>query len=86
MLIYYYGLNIVVNYKNFDFIIFGQGSGGNFINSNFYWGLMVIFGYINWYEDILNCWIFFNINMDVLCVVLNDLNNNQWDLDCLGWL
>lgn len=83
---YYYGLNIVANYKNFDFTIFGQGSGGNLINSNLYRGLMVTSGYTNWHEDILNRWTPSNTNTDVPRVVLNDPNNNQRDSDRPGWL
>jgi len=83
---YYYGLNFVANYKNFDFTIFGQGSGGNLINSNLYKGLMLTSSYTNWHEDILNRWTPSNTNTDIPRVVLNDPNNNQRDSDRPGWL
>lgn len=83
---YYYGLNIVAEYKGFDFTIFGQGSGGNLINSNLYRGLMVTSGYTNWHEDILDRWTPENTNTDIPRVVLNDPNNNQRDSDRPGWL
>ncbi|WP_439130069.1 SusC/RagA family TonB-linked outer membrane protein [Polaribacter sp.] len=83
---YYYGINITANYKNFDFTIFGQGSGGNLINSNLYRGLMPTQGFTNWHEDILNRWTPTNTNTTVPRVVLNDPNNNQRDSDRPGWL
>lgn len=83
---YFYGLNIVANYKGFDFTIFGQGSGGNLINSNLYRGLMVTSGYTNWHEDILNRWTPTNTNTETPRVVWNDPNNNQRDSDRPGWL
>ncbi|WP_439129041.1 SusC/RagA family TonB-linked outer membrane protein [Polaribacter sp.] len=83
---YYYGLNITAKYKDFDFTIFGQGSGGNLINSNLYRGLMPTQGFTNWHEDILNRWTPTNTNTTVPRVVLNDPNNNQRDSDRPGWL
>ncbi|WP_370479185.1 SusC/RagA family TonB-linked outer membrane protein [Tamlana flava] len=83
---YYYGLNITANYKNFDFTIFGQGSGGNLINSNLYRGLMPTSGYTNWHEDILNRWTPTNTNTDVPRVVFLDPNNNGRDSNRPGWL
>ncbi|MFL1013437.1 SusC/RagA family TonB-linked outer membrane protein [Flavisericum labens] len=83
---YYYGLNITANYKNFDFTIFGQGSGGNLINSNLYRGLMPTSGYTNWHEDILNRWTPTNTNTDVPRVVFLDPNNNGRNSNRPGWL
>jgi len=83
---YYYGLNITAKYKNIDFTIFGQGSGGNLINSNLYRGLMPTTGYTNWHEDILDRWSPSNTNTDVPRVVFGDPNNNQRDSDRPGWL
>lgn len=83
---YYFGLNLVANFKNFDLTIFGQGSGGNLINSNLYRGLMPTSGYTNWHEDILQRWTPSNTNTDVPRVVWNDPNNNQRDSDRPGWL
>lgn len=83
---YYYGINITANFKNFDFTIFGQGSGGNLINSNLYRGLMPTTGYTNWHEDILDRWTPTNTNTTVPRVVFGDPNNNQRDSDRPGWL
>ncbi|MGB3144256.1 MAG: TonB-dependent receptor [Maribacter sp.] len=83
---YYYGLNITAKYKNIDFTIFGQGSGGNLINSNLYRGLMPTSGYTNWHEDILDRWTPSNTNTTVPRVVFNDPNNNGRDSDRPGWL
>lgn len=83
---YYYGLNVVAEYKGFDFTIFGQGSGGNLINSNLYRGLMPTSGYTNWHEDILDRWTPTNTDTDVPRVVWNDPNNNQRDSNRPGWL
>lgn len=83
---YYYGINITANYKNFDFTIFGQGSGGNLINSNIYRGLMPTTGYTNWHEDILNHWTPTNTNTDVPRVIFLDPNNNGRDSNRPGWL
>lgn len=83
---YYYGINITAKYKNFDFTIFGQGSGGNLINSNLYRGLMPTTGYTNWHEDILNRWTPENPSTTVPRVVFGDPNNNQRDSNRPGWL
>ncbi len=83
---YYYGLNVVAEYKGFDFTIFGQGSGGNLINSNLYRGLMPTSGFTNWHEDILDRWTMSNTDTDIPRVVWNDPNNNQRDSDRPGWL
>lgn len=83
---YFYGLNISANYKDFDFTIFGQGSGGNLINSNIYRGLMPTSGYTNWHEDILNHWTPSNTNTDIPRVIFLDPNNNGRNSDRPGWL
>lgn len=83
---YNYGLNITAKYKNFDFTIFGQGSGGNLINSNIYRGLMPTSGFTNWHQDILNRWTPTNTNTDVPRVVFLDPNNNGRDSNRPGWL
>lgn len=83
---YYYGLNITAKYKDFDFTIFGQGSGGNLINSNLYRGLMPTSGFTNWHEDILDRWTPTNTNTNVPRVVLDDPNNNGRDSNRPGWL
>ncbi len=83
---YNYGINISVNYKDFDFTIFGQGSGGNLINSNLYRGLMPTSGYTNWHEDILNHWTPTNTNTDIPRVIFLDPNNNGRNSNRPGWL
>lgn len=85
---YYYGLNIVANFMNFDFTIFGSGSGGNLINSNIYRGLMGsdAFGFTNRHEDILDRWTPENTNTDIPRMVYQDPNMNSRDSDRPGWL
>lgn len=83
---YNYGINFSANYKDFDFTIFGQGSGGNLINSNLYRGLMPTSGYTNWHEDILNHWTPTNTNTDIPRVIFLDPNNNGRDSNRPGWL
>ncbi|MGB3775310.1 MAG: TonB-dependent receptor, partial [Leeuwenhoekiella sp.] len=81
-----YGINLTAQYKDFDFTIFGQGAGGNLINSNLYRGLMPTTGYTNWHEDILNRWTPENTNTTVPRVVFLDPNNNGRDSNRPGWL
>jgi hypothetical protein len=85
---YYYGLNIVLGFKNFDFTFFGSGSGGNVINSNIYRGLMGsdAFGFTNRHEDILDRWTPENTDTDIPRVIFQDANINGRDSDRPGWL
>jgi TonB-dependent starch-binding outer membrane protein SusC len=85
---FYYGLNIVANYKNFDFTIFGSGSGGNLINSNIYRGLMSseAFGFTNRHEDILDRWTPENTETDIPRVVFGTGNFNNQNSDRPNWL
>jgi len=85
---YNYGLNIVAGYKNFDLTIFGNGAGGNLINSNIYRGLMSAeaFGYTNRHTDILNRWTPENTNTDIPRIKHQDANLNSRDSDRPGWL
>ncbi|WPP52111.1 SusC/RagA family TonB-linked outer membrane protein [Catalinimonas niigatensis] len=83
---FYYGLNLVANYKNFDLTVFASGSGGNLINSNFYRGLMTTSGFTNWHEDILNRWTAENPSREYSRVVFNDPNLNNRDSDRPNWL
>lgn len=85
---YYYGINMVLNYKNFDFTVYGSGSGGNLINSNIYRGLMSAdaFGFSNRHEDILNRWTPENTNTDVPIIKFQDANINNRDSNRPGWL
>ena len=83
---YYYGLNITAGYKSFDLTIFGQGAGGNLINSNLYRGLMPTSSFTNWHEDILDRWTSENPSNTVPRVVWNDPNQNGRNSDRPGWL
>ncbi|WP_228850768.1 SusC/RagA family TonB-linked outer membrane protein [Aegicerativicinus sediminis] len=83
---YNYGINITASFKNFDFTFFGQGSGGNLINSNLYRGLMPTSGYTNWHEDILDRWTPTNTDTNVPRVMFLDPNNNGRDSNRPGWL
>ena len=83
---YYYGLNITMKYKGFDFTIFGNGHGGSFINSREYRWLMFTSGYTNKHEDMLQRWTPSNTNTDVPRVVDTDPNGNGRDSDRPGWL
>lgn len=85
---YHYGLNIVANYKHFDLTLFGNGSGGNLINSNIYRGLMspAGFGYTNRHTDILDRWTPENTNTEIPRIVHDDPNGNGRDSDRPGWL
>lgn len=83
---YYYGLNLVAEYKNFDLTVFGSGSGGNLINSNLYRGLMTSTGFTNWHEDILGRWTPDNPSTTIPRMIWQDPNNNNRDSDKPGWL
>lgn len=85
---YYYGVNIVATFRNFDFTIFGSGSGGNLINSNIYRGLMGsdAFGFTNRHEDMLNRWTPENTNTNIARIVYQDGNINARDSNRPGWL
>ncbi len=85
---YYYGINIVANFMNFDFTFFGSGSGGNLINSNIYRGLMGsdAFGFTNRHEDILGRWTPENTDTDIPRMIYQDPNINGRDSDRPGWL
>lgn len=85
---YYYGLNVVLNYKGFDFTVFGSGAGGNLINSNVYRGLMGSdgFGFTNRHEDILDRWTVDNTNTNIPRMIFQDANINGRDSNRPGWL
>lgn len=83
---YYYGINIVMSYKGFDFTIFGSGAGGNEINSNLYRGLMPTTGFTNWHEDILDRWTPENPSNTTPRMIWTDPNNNGRNSNRPGWL
>ena len=83
---YYYGINLVATFKNFDLTVFGSGSGGNMINSNLYRGLMPSTGFTNWHEDIQGRWTPQNPSTTIPRMVWQDPNNNGRNSDRPGWL
>lgn len=73
-----YGININLNYKNFDFSILGQGVQGNdvyFLYGNFAYEVQSR-GF-NSYHDILNRWTPNNTNTDIPRVSIDDRNGNR---------
>jgi TonB-dependent starch-binding outer membrane protein SusC len=83
---FYYGLNLSAKYKGFDFTLFLSGSGGNYINSNLYRGLMPTSSYTNWHEDINDHWTTDNPSNEIPRVMWGDPNDNQRDSNRPGWL
>lgn len=71
----YYGLNINLGYKNFDFSMFWQGSSGNKVYNGVYRDLM---GgqYSNHHVDKLNFWTVANTNTNIPRPVIGDPNAN----------
>lgn len=75
---YSYGMNFSADYKNFDFSMFWQGSGGNKIFNAMYRNLM-IGQYTNHHTDELNYWTPTNTNTNVPRPVIGDPNANARD-------
>lgn len=77
---YSYGINLSSSYKNWDFSMFLQGSGGNKVFNETYRGLM---GgqYVNGSTDMLNYWTPTNTNTNVPRPVIGDPNANSRDSD-----
>jgi TonB-linked SusC/RagA family outer membrane protein len=72
---YYYGLNFDCDYKNFDFSMFWQGSGGNKVFNGVYAALMT--GQDgNQHVDELNFWTPTNTNTSVPRPIMGDPNGN----------
>ncbi|MBE5321866.1 TonB-dependent receptor [Pedobacter sp. MR2016-19] len=70
---YTYGITINLAYKNFDFVAFGNGVGGNMIFQGLR-RLDVTYG--NWQQSILDRWTPTNTSTDVPRVADKDLNGN----------
>lgn len=71
---YTYGLTINMAYKNFDFVVFGSGAGGNMI----FQGLRRLdVTFANWQTDILNRWTPTNPSTTIPRVVEKDDNKNN---------
>ena len=68
-----YGVNVNLSYKNFDFLAFGTGAGGNMIFQGLR-RLDVTYG--NWQTKILDRWTPSNPSTTMPRVVENDLNGN----------
>jgi len=75
---YSYGFNFSANYKNFDFSMFWQGSGGNKVFNGLYRNLMTE-QYGNSSVDALNYWTPTNTNTDVPRPIIGDPNANARD-------
>lgn len=75
---YSYGFNFSANYKNFDFSMFWQGSGGNKVFNGLYRNLMTE-QYGNSSVDALNYWTLTNTNTDVPRPIIGDPNANARD-------
>lgn len=71
----YYGSNIELGYKNFDFSMFWQGSAGNKVANGIYHDLM-IGQYINHHTDMLNFWTPTNKNTNIPRPIIGDPNQN----------
>jgi TonB-linked SusC/RagA family outer membrane protein len=72
---FYYGFNVDLSYKSFDFSFFFQGSGGNKIFNGVYASLMAG-QYTNHSVDELNYWTPTNTNTNVPRPVIYDPNGN----------
>ncbi|MEO7176574.1 MAG: TonB-dependent receptor [Saprospiraceae bacterium] len=73
-----YGLNLTMNYKNFDFSVLGQGVQGNdvyFLYGNFAYEAQSR-GF-NSYEGILDRWTPYNTDTNIPKVSLDDRNGNR---------
>jgi hypothetical protein len=71
---YTYGLTLNLGYKNFDFVAFGSGAGGNMI----FQGLRRLdVTFANWQTDILNRWTPSNPSSTIPRVVEKDDNKNN---------
>lgn len=71
---YTYGLTLNLGYKNFDFVAFGSGAGGNMI----FQGLRRLdVTFANWQTDILNRWTPSNPSSTMPRVVEKDDNKNN---------
>lgn len=73
---YYYGLNFNSDYRNFDFSMFWQGSGGNKVFNGVYQALMTG-QYGNQSKDELNYWTPANTNTKVPRPIIGDPNGNN---------
>jgi TonB-linked SusC/RagA family outer membrane protein len=75
---YSYGVNLGADYKNFNFSMFWQGSGGNKVFNGLYRNLMTE-QYGNSSVDALNFWTPTNTNTNVPRPIIGDPNGNARD-------
>ncbi|MFV8342509.1 SusC/RagA family TonB-linked outer membrane protein [Flavobacterium sp. XS2P39] len=75
---YSYGMNFSGSYKNWDFSMFWQGSGGNKVFNSVYRNLMAA-QYGNHSTDMLNYWTPTNTNTNVPRPIIGDPNANGRD-------
>ena len=75
---YSYGINLGADYKNFNFSMFWQGSGGNKVFNGLYRNLMTE-QYGNSSVDALNFWTPTNTNTNVPRPIIGDPNGNARD-------
>ncbi|TDD99452.1 SusC/RagA family TonB-linked outer membrane protein [Flavobacterium cellulosilyticum] len=75
---YSYGMNLSGSYKNWDFSMFWQGSGGNKVFNSLYRNLMAG-QYGNHSTDMLNYWTPTNTNTNVPRPIIGDPNANGRD-------
>jgi hypothetical protein len=75
---YSYGFNFNGSYKNWNFSMFWQGSGGNKVYNAVYRDLMAG-QYGNHHTDMLNYWTPTNTNTDVPRPIIGDPNGNGRD-------
>lgn len=73
---FYYGLNIDLSYKDFDFSMFWQGNAGNKVFNAVYQALMAE-QYGNDHVDALNFWTPTNTNTNVPRPIIGDPNGND---------
>ena len=75
---YNYGINFSGSYKNWDFSMFCQGSGGNKVFNSLYRNLMAG-QYGNHHTDMLNYWTPSNTNTNIPRPIIGDPNANGRD-------
>jgi len=71
-----YGVNVSMNWKDFDFSFFGQGVQGRDVYNSFRYYLENVAGDGNYGTSILNAWTPDNTNTNVPRVTLSDPNKN----------
>lgn len=73
---FFYGLNFSGNYKNFDFMVFFQGTVGNKMFDSNTFRLHNSTMNFNYHRDLLNAWTPENTNTDIPRLIITDPNHN----------